>query len=144
MNTDRQDITPEELEDLRVLQKTQQIRELALNIITENGTTIPNDRGRLEFLTQTLNGLDDQVIKRKRLKIEDKKADNDEAIASLIEKALQQVPVTRQSPNTIIDGDFDIPTEKLLQRPLVPDEASVAINGLDYNNFDKDISQDLE
>lgn len=144
MNTDRQDITPEELEDLRVLQKTQQIRELALNIITENGTTIPNDRGRLEFLTQTLNGLDDQVIKRKRLKIEDKKADNDEAIAALIEKALQQVPVTRQSPNTIIDGDFDIPTEKLLQRPLVPDEASVTINGLDYNNFDKDISQDLE
>jgi hypothetical protein len=144
MSTDRQDISPEELEDLRVLQKTQQIREMALNLITENGTTIPNDRGRLEFLTQTLNGLDDQVIKRKRLKIEDKKADNDEAIAALIEKALQQVPVNHTKAPTTINGEYDIPTDKLLQRPLVPDEASIAINGLDYNNFDKDISQDLE
>ena len=140
-DTQRVDLSPEELEDLRILQKTQQIREMAINIMTKNGTDIPSGKGQLEFLTQTLNGLDDQVIKRKRLKIEDKKADNESAIADLIEQALSQMPTMTPTTKTI--NTIDIPVEKLLERPLVPGETDISISGLDYDSFDKDISRDL-
>ena len=137
----RVDLSPEELEDLRILQKTQQIREMAINCLTKNGTEIPNGKGQLEFLTQTLNGLDDQVIKRKRLKIEDKKADNESAIADLIEQALSQMPANTPSTRTI--NTIDVPAEQLFERPLVPGETDISISGLTYDTFDKDISQDL-
>lgn len=135
------DLTNDELEDLRILQYTQRVREMAVNALTEGGTVIPTGKGQLEFLTQSLNGLDDQVIKRKRLKIEDKKADNESAIADLIEQALSQMPTV--TPVTRTTNVVDIPVEQLLERPLVPGETDISITGLTYDNFDKDISQDL-
>lgn len=135
------DLSLDELEDLRVLQLTQRIREMAVDKLTEGGTIIPTGKGQLEFLTQSLNGLDDQVIKRKRLKIEDKKADNESAIADLIEQALSQMPTmipVSKNPKII-----DVPVEKLLERPLVPGETDITIAGLDYDSFDKDITNDL-
>jgi len=101
-------------EERRVLEKTQRIREFIIDTLTDRGTDIPSGRS-MDQLIMTLDGFDRQSLSLRKIRAEEKAANNIEANKEIIAGLLKAID---RSP---------VQTTVYVQReaPSLPDEITV-------------------
>ncbi|ATA65419.1 hypothetical protein CPT_Moabite_167 [Serratia phage Moabite] len=72
------------------LEFTQSIRMMAVNQLVTDGK-VPTDKDSINSLSKLLDGIDKQVIGKKRIQVADKANENDERIAHLLEEMSTRV-----------------------------------------------------
>lgn len=94
------------MEDQRRLELGLSIRERIMVELTKDGK-LPNDESSREFLLRAIEGVDTTILKRSKIRSEDKLQEAQNQISSNIAELLRRVTVSKNSQGTIENTTID-------------------------------------
>lgn len=130
------------LEDDEIFRYTQGLRQRVVEQLTNQNQQIPSDEKQVNLLLRTLSEMDNTVIQKKRLKIDEKAS---ELTATMIEAAAKRLHrELYQQPVAVIEGVVQPPKldESILPPlELVEGETEIGYQTDTYDNFMKRYKQ---
>lgn len=125
-------------DDDELLKRNQEIRKkLVDKIVGPDFSKVPVDKTEATLLNNLLEGMDRQILARKKLKADEKNANTlANSSTGLMAELLKKVmPATlmNQTPNPSIEPP--VVPDNLVELTLVPGETDVGIQVGDYNTF---------
>lgn len=94
------------IEDQRRIELGLSIREKIMTDLTRDGR-LPSDESSREFLLRAIEGVDATILKRTKIRNEDKQADAQNQISNNIAELLKRVTVTKNTQGPITDTNLD-------------------------------------
>lgn len=128
---------PAVITDDAVMDYTQQKRMQIIEALTRDNK-LPEDVKEQTTLMKALDGLDKQAMGKKRLIVEDKKADNEKEAAALVNAALRMMSSQRLAHVDVIDVEsVEIPTlpDHIPPPVLAPGETDATSKPETFDSF---------
>ena len=125
----------EELDDVRRIALTQNVRERIVQRLTENGT-IPNTQEDRGLLMAALDGMDRTSLGRMKIKVEDKAATAQAQASSMVADILNNL-TSKSISNTIAPQERSAPKlpEHIQVTNPVAGEMSIGTQAQSYSEF---------
>jgi DNA primase catalytic subunit len=95
-----------ELEDKRRLELGLKVRENIIIELTKNNN-LPTDTSSREFLLRAIEGMDETILKKVKIKSEDKLQEAQNQVANNIAELLKKVSNSKQQKATIVNPYLD-------------------------------------
>ncbi len=120
-------------EDLRLLDKTTNLREKMIDAITDNGNDIPDKTNELRILNELMMGLDKKVIDMSNIRAKVSKDQDDTAYQELVIETLKEAAINKKN-GTRSDEDILLP-DNLIPVDIVDGEIEINPIELEVDDF---------
>lgn len=125
-------------EDLDILKRNRDIKQKLLNIVTKDGTTVPEDRADKALLTSLLDSLDKEVLNRAKLKVMAKSEETASDTKALIADMLLNYKPNKvlRDPHENLEELLEPPSDIVYREP-VPGEKDIGSITLSLNDIEE-------
>lgn len=113
-----------ELEDKRRLELGLSVRERVITSLTSNGQ-LPTDTSSREFLLRAIEGMDETILKKVKIKSEDKLQESQAQISGNIAELLKRVSTAKATSAVCDNPKLD---KSIVVTDIVPGETYIGID----------------